>query len=259
MAIFSVRLLLAFPLLCSLLAAQNAGAGPPQKQTPAELTEAEHNFTTQCSYCHGPKGEGAIGPVLAVPVLRRAPDDQALFEVIRDGIPNTQMPASRLTNPQIRQVAAYVRFLGRVGQAKSTGDPKHGEELYLGKGGCARCHTVDGRGGAVGPELAGIGSRREDDFIRTSILDPEAYIPRDFLEVSVVTKDGRKVTGVRLNEDAFSIQVRDLSNQFHSFWKTDLAELTKEPKRSPMPSYRNSLGSGEVDDIVAYLRSLQGN
>ena len=44
--------------------------------------------------------------------------------------------------------------------------------------------------------------------------------PRDFLQVSLVTKDGQKLTGVRVNEDSFSIQIRDLSNQFHSFWKS---------------------------------------
>jgi putative heme-binding domain-containing protein len=193
-----------------------------------------------------------------VPTLRRAPDEQALSQVIREGIPNTQMPASVLTTAQTRQLVAYVRMLGRIGQKKPAGDPRMGEQVYLGKGGCARCHTVRGRGGAIGPDLTGIGGRREADFIRNSILDPEASVPRDFLQLRVVTKDGHRITGVRLNEDAFSIQIRDLSNRFYSFWKTELTEVVKEPNRSPMPSYRNILNSMEVDNVVAYLESLQG-
>ena len=93
--------------------------------------------------------------------------------------------------------------------------------------------------------------------MRASILDPEASIPRDFLQVRVITNDGRQLTGIRLNEDAFSIQIRDLSNQFHSFWKTELTDLTKEPGRSPMPSFRGRLSAEEIENLIAYLESLQ--
>ena len=73
-----------------------------------------------------------------------------------------------------------------------------------------------------------------------------------------MTKDGHTFTGVRINEDAFSIQFRDLSNQFHSFWKNELSDIVKEPKRSVMPSYQSILTIAELDDLLAYLESLQG-
>ena len=69
---------------------------------------------------------------------------------------------------------------------------------------------------------------------------------------------GHTFTGVRINEDAFSIQFRDLSNQFHSFWKNELTGIVKEPKRSIMPSYQSILTAAELDDVLAYLESLQG-
>ena len=159
---------------------------------------------------------------------------------------------------QIWQVAAFVRTLGRVERSKTPGDPRRGEQLCAGKGGCAGCHTVAGRGGAIGPDLTDIGARSSPAYMRISIIDPEAAVPPDFLQVRVVVKDGRRITGVRLNEDAFSIQMRDLSNQFHSFWKSELAELVRDRGRSPMPSYRNVLSSEEIDDLVAYLESLRG-
>jgi len=74
----------------------------------------------------------------------------------------------------------------------------------------------------------------------------------------VVTKAGRSITGVRINEDTFSIQIRDLSNQFHSFWKNELTDIVKEPKRSIMPSYQSILSAAELDDMLAYLESLRG-
>jgi putative heme-binding domain-containing protein len=169
------------------------------------------------------------------------------------------MPPSTLTTAQLWQLVAYVRTLGHVEQSKSTGDASRGEQVYLGKGGCARCHTLGGHGGAIGPDLSDAGARLDREFIRASLITPEASIPRDFMQVRLVTKDGQRLTGVRVNEDSFSIQIRDLSNQFHSFWKSDLTELVKESGRSPMPSYSKTLTAEELDNLIAYLESLQGN
>jgi len=168
------------------------------------------------------------------------------------------MPASALTTAQIWQVAAFVRTLGRVEGSKSTGDPRRGQQIFVTKGGCAKCHTIGGHGGAIGPDLTDIGDRRDASELRTSLLEPSASVPLDFLQVRVVTKDGHTFTGVRINEDAFSIQIRDLSNQFHSFWKNELTDIVKEPKRSIMPSYQSILTASELDDLLAYLESLQG-
>jgi len=243
-------------LACRLLGQESELVQP--KATPEDRAEGQRIFGMQCSFCHGPKGEGGQGAVLAVPHLPHAPDDLSLFRVIRDGIPGTKMPANALTPTQIWQVVAFVRTLGHVEGSKLTGDPVRGQQIYASKGACARCHTIAGRGGGIGPDLSDIGTRQNADQVRTSLLDPDASVPLDFLQVRVVTKDGHSLTGVRVNEDAFSIQVRDLSNQFHSYWKSELTEISKEPKRSLMPSFRNTLTTGELDDLIAYLESLQG-
>jgi len=60
-----------------------------------------------------------------------------------------------------------------------------------------------------------------------------------------------------VNEDTFSIQVRDLSGQVHSYWKRDLAELQKDRGKSPMPGYRGKLQPADIDDLVAYMSSLE--
>jgi cytochrome c oxidase cbb3-type subunit III len=254
-----MNLLASVFIVCSPALSQGTEPGPQPKATPADLTQGERTYGTECSFCHGPKGEGAVGPALAVPRLRRAPTDAALFQVIREGIAGTQMPPSTLTTGQLWQLVAYVRALGHVEQSTPTGDVRQGEQVYLGKGGCARCHTLGGHGGAIGPDLSDVGARLDRDFIRASLITPEASIPRDFMLVRLVTKDGQRLTGVRVNEDSFSIQIRDLSNQFHSFWKSELTELVKEPGRSPMPSYSKTLTPDELDNLIAYLASLQGN
>ena len=80
----------------------------------------------------------------------------------------------------------------------------------------------------------------------------------EFLPVRVVTGDGREVRGVRINEDPFTIQLRDTTNQFHSYRKSDLKQLDKEFGKSLMPSFRGRLTDAEVEDLVAYLASLRG-
>ena len=69
--------------------------------------------------------------------------------------------------------------------------------------------------------------------------------------------DGSELTGVRVNEDTFSIQIRDVGNRVHSLWKAELQQLDKEWGRSPMPSYKEALAPAELDDLVAYLATLR--
>jgi len=232
---------------------------PESRSTPTgvDLAAGERAFAARCASCHGQKGEGAVGPALAVPALRRAQDEDALMQVIRDGIPGTGMPPSTTDSAETREIAAYVWTIGgHTNRLEPAGDVRAGEAIFRGKGGCDRCHTVAGRGGAIGPDLADVGGRRERESLRTSILDPEASVVSGFSLVRVTTKDGRGVTGIRLNEDTFSIHLRDLSNNFHSFWKSELAEVVNDPRRSPMPSYRDTLSMSELEALLSYLMSL---
>jgi putative heme-binding domain-containing protein len=176
--------------------------------------------------------------------------------VIRHGIPDTEMPGTSLDDTEIRQLAAHVRALGRVPAARLAGDPERGKQIFD-RHGCWKCHTIQARGGAFGPDLTGIGERRSAAYLRESLIDPGARVPRGFLQVRLVTRAGEAITGARINEDTFSIQIRDLDGAVHSFWKSDLRELHKDLGRSPMPSYRTGLSPEELDQLVAYLAGLQ--
>ena len=227
--------------------------------SPTDLNNGQQLFMTQCARCHGPKGEGGRGAVLAQPRLPHSPDDQSLFVVIRDGIKGTEMPGGyALDTLETWQLTAYVRSLGRMPRENLPGDPMRGQELYQTKGRCAQCHIIGGQGGSLGPELTEIGARRSAAHLRMAILDPQTTLPEEFLQVRLVTKDGRAISGVRLNEDTFTIQVRDLSGNLHSFVKEDLKELQKEPGKSPMPSFKIVFSTSEVDDLIAYLASQRG-
>jgi cytochrome c553 len=70
-------------------------------------------------------------------------------------------------------------------------------------------------------------------------------------------KSGPNVSGIRLNEDDLSIQVRDLSGNPRSYLKENVKEVRRD-KPSLMPSYESRLNKQELADLVAYLNSLKG-
>ncbi len=236
---------------------------------PAQQPPGERLYRLHCAGCHGARGEGGRGADLTGPLRTRDADDAALVRIIDSGIPGTEMPGTRLEQGQTAELVAHIRALRQAPPAPPRGDSARGRELYR-KAGCASCHAIGAEGGLLG-DLTDIGARRGPSHLRAALVDPETYVPErfwqyrwviplpdNFLQVRVVTRDGRSLTGVRLNEDAFSIQLRDYSERVHSFWKTELRELHRDWGRSPMPSYKDIFKPEELDDLVAYLASLRG-
>jgi putative heme-binding domain-containing protein len=202
--------------------------------------------------------------------LLRAPDLPALIEIIDEGVSGTEMPGARLSKGDLRQLARWVQRLGRRPIERLPGDPARGQAIYAAKGGCTVCHAVGGHGGASGPDLSDVGLKRGAAHLRASLTDPEAYIPSstsgyrsdipistNFLQVRAVLADGSELLGVRVNEDTFSILIRDVGNRVRSLWKADLKQLDKQWGRTPMPSYKEALTPAELDDLVAYLATLR--
>ena len=75
--------------------------------------------------------------------------------------------------------------------------------------------------------------------------------------IRAVTRDGRVITGRRLNEDTFTVQMIDQDERLVSLEKADLQEFTVLTD-SPMPSYGDRLSETELSDLIAYLLTLRG-
>jgi cytochrome c oxidase cbb3-type subunit III len=216
-------------------------------------------FDSHCSRCHNMGGTGGEGPSLARPTLRHAADDEALVKVIQEGIQGTDMPPTwQISENEVRQIAAYVRSLGRVESTPLLGDRERGREVFEGASGCVGCHTVEGEGGIVGPDLSDVGLRRGAAYLRESLVSPGAAIAPRYLLVRAETQGGGEVVGMRVNEDSFTIQLRDQAGRIHSFSKHELLDLEKAFGESLMPDYAEQLSAGELEDLVAYLASLRG-
>jgi cytochrome c oxidase cbb3-type subunit III len=230
-----------------------------------ELIRGQALFQEHCASCHGPNGDGGRGPSLAVPKLRHSANDDELVRNIQYGISGTVMPESNLQEDDVKIIAGWVRKLGELPPKATPGNAERGARLYEQRD-CARCHALRGFGGAIGPDLTDIGARRGSAHLRTSLTDPGADVPKsvypgitlpeNFLFVTAETR-GRRIEGVRVNEDAFSIQIRDLAGDLHSLLKSEINALQKDWGKSPMPSYR-ALADEELDDLVAFLARQRG-
>lgn len=229
-----------------------------------DLADGQRLYRIHCARCHGIEGAGGEGANLARPKLKYATDDESLLKVLAEGIPGTGMPAIwSLDAEQAARVAAYVRSLGRLDREPMPGDPSRGAEIFRGSGGCPACHIVAGQGRGIGPELSDIGDRRGVGYLRRSLLAPAEAQSRtmgyqDYLTVRLRTRQG-SIEGLRINEDAFSIQVRDGNGKLHSVRKDELIDLEKDFAHSLMPAYGDILSPAEIDDVVSYLMSLRSD
>jgi hypothetical protein len=93
--------------------------------------------------------------------------------------------------------------------------------------------------------------------IERSIIDPSAEMAGPYRIYQVVTKANVTARGTLLNQDTFSVQMRDSNDKLMSYVKSDLKEFGFMP--SPMPSYKDKLTPQEIADVVSYLVSLRTN
>ena len=249
-----------FLCLCGLpLLAQRGPASEknPLAGDPEAIAAGKKLYEETCQICHGGDARGGRGPALAAGDFLHGSEDGQIFQNIREGIAGTQMPGFDLLPNEVWQLITYIRSLsGTIVQEKVSGDPSAGEKIFFGKGGCAACHQVNGRGGRLSPDLSSIG-RWTAQSLRETILNPNQREGRERNVVVVKTRDGREIRGLRRNEDTFSLQLMDIAEQFHLLDKKMLAEVRYEEKSLMPDDYGRRLSATEIDNVVAYLKTLR--
>lgn len=247
-------------LVAAGLGVAQSGPKNPFANNPQAAADGRPTFRLFCSPCHGIKGEGGRGPDLTRGTFAVGDSDGDLFNVISNGASGTEMPeyGSRLGDENVWRLISYIRSVTRRDTTPITGDRQSGEKLFWGKGGCGACHLVGPKGARMGPELTRIGRTRSAAYLQESIVDVNADLTPGFNTVTVVTRDGKKLTGVQRGFDNFSAQFLDAAEKFHSYQKSDVTSMKRE-FRSLMPdTYRKMFTDTELNDLVAYMAGLRG-
>jgi len=251
---------------------QGGAVKNPLAGNPAAIREGASLFRANCSPCHGLNAKGGgKGPDLSSGRWTHGGSDEAIFRTISQGVPGTEMPANSFEDSETWAIVAYLRSLSPPARPVVSGNRAEGEKVFWGRGGCSGCHMVNGSGGLLGPDLSRVGAARSVSSLIDSIRDPDKDlsdgmsdpnnhygVPLVYDTVTVVLADGRRITGVAKNEDAFSLQLIDTSEQVHLLLKKDLKSVEHEHK-SLMPAYSaDTLNDADLHNLVAYLAGLRG-
>lgn len=204
------------PLLTALLMAAAALPVAACGRDEPDLTKGKALFTERCGSCHmlsRAGTQGQTGPSLDTAfraALAEGMNRDTVEGIVHDQIlhprKDSVMPAGLVKGKEAEDVAAYVAFAsarsgedqGALAQAGLAG-AKTGEQIFTAAG-CAACHTLSkaGANGNVGPnlnELAGdagkFGDASPEDYVRESILKPDAFVVQGFQKGVMPSYQGR--------------------------------------------------------------------
>ena len=227
----------------------------PHLGNPASIKGGLALYRVRCGDCHGLDARGYRGPDLTV-VLGGMPDER-LFQTIRKGVPGSEMQPSTAPDDDVLMIMAYLRNMNAATASETPiGNAANGSQIFTAQ--CASCHRVGSSGGRLGPDLSRVGAARSREALIREIRTPSEWMPPAFESVTLVTRDGQKIRGIKKNEDVFSIQIMDARERIQGYLKSELQQVTLD-KTSLMPEYGpERLSQSDLNDLVGYLSTLRG-
>ena len=160
-----------------------------------------------------------------------------------------------------RQEPEIQRLLSQVPANQATlagGDSESGETIVRehGTAACIICHSINGKGGVVAPDLAKVGLRATDDYLLESLLQPSAHIVPGYGAMTVALKDGQTRTGSLLRQSNKELVLKAADGNKQAIQLANIA--SRSDAISTMPPMGDILSKSEIRDVIAYLRALNG-
>ncbi len=149
-------------------------------------------------------------------------------------------------NPEREKVVADMAAYFR----ERIGNPHRGQTVFRNL--CAQCHTIYGEGGKVGPDLTANG-RASFEQLLSNVFDPSLVIGPAYQVTTVVTKDGRNLTGLIAEDNAQRVVVR-MPGEGEETVPRNQVKYTRVSKLSMMPEGIESLlDKNDLADLFAFL------
>ncbi len=146
-----------------------------------------------------------------------------------------------------------------AGEDLGGGDAATGRRVFFhaNGAGCFKCHTVDGRGGRVGPDLSTIGRSHSREKLLASIVEPGKEIAPQYVAWSFETTDGKVLTGMIVHENEGKTIIGDAEGKLTELKTIDIVQRVPQAK-SVMPEKLPDLMTlQEFRDLLAFLESLK--
>jgi putative heme-binding domain-containing protein len=241
------------------LAAQDRLETNPFEGDSTAILAGMGQFRQRCADCHGTDARGVRGPDITQ-VWSSGRSDQGLFQTVRQGVSNTEMPAfsaPRTSDRDIWQILAYLRTLATPAPTEPPpGNAESGALVFESQ--CAGCHRVDAEGGRLGPDLSRIGSARSREVLVARLRTGVDQSRSGFQPVTITPESGPAIRGVKKNEDLFSVQIMDTRERIQGYEKDKVMSVV-DGTRSLMPIFGpERLSDSDLNDLVRYLGTLRG-
>ena len=156
-------------------------------------------------------------------------------------------------------IALIAVSAGLLARQNSDGNVAAGETVFFGKGNCSSCHEVNGRGGIVGPDLSGAGTR-SPEALRAKIVNPTAATGgrRGGAPQVIVVKvpTAARSTAFAATKNVL-VQMVDASGKLHVLDKSKLAEMRREASLMP-EDYASRLTAVELESRRLSSRRSKG-
>jgi len=235
---------LAIPLVIGTALAQS----PPP--------DAARLYEQRCAACHGNDASGSDrGPALSRSRRLRTRSLGEIHDIIQKGTAGG-MPPFPLPEEQLQALAGFVRSMNASAfDAPSDGDTAAGERFFFGKGQCASCHTAQGRGKSVGPDLTNTGRQFTLAELTRKLKNPDQQVSDSYATVSVRMRNGSTVRGFARKETLHSLQFETLEGRLMVLAEGEY-EITGREKTSAMPPLTAT--AEEERNLLAFLSRLGG-
>jgi len=147
-------------------------------------------------------------------------------------------------------------MLGRIKDvlAAGRGDPYKGKTLY--RNTCGKCHLLYGEGGRIGPDLTSY-QRKDQPRLLLNVINPSAEIREGFEAYTVLTADGRILSGFLFDQDNDLVVLRGVDGQNVSIPRTDIDEMQRSPKSLMPEGILAPLSDQDIRDLFAFLQTGQ--
>jgi putative heme-binding domain-containing protein len=141
----------------------------------------------------------------------------------------------------------------------SPGDPAAGRRVFYHShsAGCYKCHTVNGRGGQVGPDLSVIGRTQDRDKLCQSLLEPSKEIAPQFVSWRLETRDGRVLSGLIVHENEGRTIIGNPEGQLSELRTADIEQRIPQQISLMPEKLVEKLTVQEFCDLVAFLETLK--
>ncbi|MDA8234696.1 MAG: c-type cytochrome [Clostridia bacterium] len=184
----------------------NSSPRDGQKVSPDKVTRGEALFQYRCQGCHriGSKG-GAAGPDLDKVIGNYSREDLMRFFHERSANSSGKaMPKFSLKEEDMEALVAYLAWekeKAALEKGLTEGAGNLGPAIMTARG-CLGCHSLEKKGGSMGPRLDQIGRKRDKawlkDFLKNSVEgDPQRTMPTVDLKPEEIEAIGEYLAGLK--------------------------------------------------------------